>query len=387
MKAAPLLAASILLATMAGAAIALTLATPTPTLPRTTAYSPGSGNLTQLRQAILADGYPVQAVVARLTAVDDNSLLVIPDAQRVPTPAETQALENHLAHGGSIWAAGGTGLQPWLSSKGLAVGTQHLLQSSAATPGAVSLTGVIRNQTIAGINSMLPSILLPTPGQGWQGWLQAPADAALDLDADGLIGRSDPPGPFMVGAFQVQASGGILFATADASLLTNGAWETSQGQNVALLHALLNQIHPRMVVLDESQHGWVAAEGPWVAAAAAAAWAKGLPLWILLAATILAVSLTLASMQVVPPLTPYAPHVTSDDPVPPLFALEEWQTDIALELLARRTGRPLAELRAAGTNAAQGLAEDPVLRRVLLGRGTQRDCDQILEAYARGDRT
>lgn len=376
-----LLGGLLLLALPAAAVAGLVAAAPTASVPSPTAYASGGQNLTLAREAIEAAGYPVSSLVGDLRGAPHDALLLVPDATRALPAAELQALDDHLLAGGSVWVAGGTALASWLAGHGASMGDQHLLQLGSSEPGRVELTAQVGTISFPRVASLLPGTLLLQDGKGWLPWLQAPATAHLDLDANGTIGQTDPPGPFPVGALLALPSGGTLVASSDATLLGDDSWSSTGSDNAAAVRALLARLHPARIVVDETEHGWTKAEGPWVVAVRSAQAVAGLPLAAQagLAAIVAAAGAMLALAS--RPLRPYAPHQPSD-PVQPLPPLEPAALqDIAWDLLAERTGRPMAELRAAGPEAARGLADDPALRRVLLGRATSSDRSAILQAY------
>jgi hypothetical protein len=375
-----LLAAGLLALPLA-AGWALVLSAPAPHAPQPTAYADGSRNLTQAREGLAASGYPVASVVGRLDLAPSDALVIVPAPARAPAAAEAAALDRHLQAGGAVWVAGGPALGAWLSGYGLAMGAQPLLQLGAPAPGLVVLNGTVDGAPFPAVVATLPSVLVAQEGRGWQPILTAPGNAFLNTHSDGVIGRGDPPGPFLVGARLDFPGGGTLLVTADASLLADQAWGRPGSDNAAFVRALAQSVHPRSVLLDESQHGWPAAEGPWIAAGAATAALARLPLWAAALLTLALAAAAALALRRLPPLVPFHPHKPADPAHPPLPDEDGTALEAAWELLARRTGRPPSELREAGPEAARGLDDDPRLRRVLLGQGTPEDRRHILSAY------
>lgn len=375
-----LLAALALLLVPALAAGVLLWASPAPQRPEPTAYSPGGGNLTLLASAAEDAGLPVDAAVAGLEPATGRALVIVAGAARPPRAAETAALDRVLDSGGTVWIAGGSAYVPWLAARGASLGGQPLLQAGSANPGDVTLAGGLGGDLFTNVASRLPGTILLEEGSAWQVWLSAPADAHADLDRDGVIGEADPPGPFPVGAALRTTGGGLLLATADASLLSDDALGGAGSDNAALWRALLSQAGPDRVVVDESQHGWTRNEGPMVTLLHAASALRALPAGLLALAALCACALAVAVVLAGGHVTPFVPHVPAD-PADPVQGGDVDVQDVAWDLLALRTGRPLAELRSGGHESAQGLAEDPALRRILLGQGNGTDRLAILSQY------
>lgn len=337
--------------------------------PRSSAFQSGEHHLGAWAHD-MQSGYDVRAAVSGAYLADaDRTLLVVHAPQRLPDAA---FLEGHLARGGALWILDPDGTyNPWLSAHGAAVGPHRLVD-----PDNPHGAGTVRMQGADGeVIARSPASLVLE--EGWEPWLVS--GAHLDLDGDGTVDRSDTPGPHPVGAAK-RVHGAQLFVTADASMLHDGMREGAD--NRAFANWVVRQLLPHggRIVVDESQHGWTAKERLPVAAVQSVHLVNLLPTWAtLLAAAMVAAGAVLLARKA-RALHPYREHERSDPATPPGQDPATVE-DAAWELLAARTRQPVERLRRAGAEAAHGLAEDPVLRRVLLGRGQVGDDHQVLQDY------
>lgn len=354
----------------------LHLGAPAAEEPSSSAFASGDAHLESWRQD-MQDGYTVLAAVSTTSLIEDvdpaRTLLVVHGPQQEPDQA---VLDRHLSGGGSVWILDPDGAyNAWLSSHGVSVGPHRLVDANSPHgSGTVRMHGAD-----AEVVAQSPASLV-LDDEAWDVWLRS--EAHLDVDGDGTVDRIDVPGPHPVGAAR-SIAGGQLFVTADASLLSDALRDSAGNPDFARWVA--RQLLPEggTIVVDESQHGWTASERLPVAGVQVASHAGSLPTWAALALAIVVAAAAVVAARNASALHPYREHERHDPATPPEEGSipDTVAQDAAWELLAARTKQPVDRLKKSGTEAAYGLAEDPVLRRVLVGRAQEGDARRILNEY------
>lgn len=354
------------------------VATPHVADPYPTAYAHGDDDFGLARGHLQGLGWPVQAAVASVALAPPRSLVVIARHDSPWSEPELAELQDHLNAGGSVWVAGTESLSSWLAGKGAAIGAARLLPASHVNGGQILLEGSVGGSLTA-VVAHVPRALVLEQGSDWVTVLRAPAGVHLDLDGNGQVDQGDPPGPFPVGAMLALEAGGAIVVTGDDSLLTDKAWEVIGAANADFVKALVDEVAPDSIVWDESGQGWTPKEAGFAATIAGVEDARRAPTWTFVAFggafAALAAVLTVLSR----PIRSLPPHRLLDAPQAPAETPDI--AEVAWELLASRTGRPLAELTAAGAHAAVGLADDARLRRVLLRQGSPADEAHVLRIF------
>lgn len=390
--AARLLTACLVLAVLAIALWGLNAAAPEARNPEPTAFGEGPQNVAAWRQSMEESGYQVSAMVSDTALLADapdgaRTLVVMVAPLEAPTEDVVRVLDGHLSRGGSVFILDAEGAyNPWLARYGVAVGGQHLLDTAAtAAPSHAALEGGDTASRFAPVAAHNASYLVIDEGLQWQGVLSAPAAMHVDLDGNGSVDAADPSGPHAVGAVLRHQAGGLLMVTADPSFLTDEQWSRPGVENGAFVRWLVRQALPQggTILADESQHGWTENEAhavtlvqgmgrlvPWTVALSALAF--------------LAVPVSIAAKRL-PKLMPYTNHEMSDPVTPPPSAQDvprDLHLEMAWQILAARTGQPLARLKETGpAEAAAGLSEDAAVSRALLGESTTADHVPLMQTY------
>lgn len=355
---------------------ALWVAAPEADNPEPTAFEPGPSNATAWANAARGQGLQVHSLVSDLAvhkpATDGSGeLIILLDPRRSLEPDEKRVLNRHLSVGGSVWVAGAADyVNDWLLEFGIAIAPNAILDPQSTDSTEVQLEAAELGIAVTGRG--VGSLVIETGT--WQPWLVAPERVHMDVNGNGKIDQSDPalkPPHNVVAAMRRLESGGHLAVTAQHDLFTDRAWRNALSRNPEFHYWALNQLLPDggTVLVDESHHGWSAAEAPLVATVLA-----GTTVSALQPATRLAILAIVAAALLLPPflakrLDPFRPH-SPMVPVFPSHAKEPLEpklaTEMAWQIVAARTGQDLNHLLSIGADeVAQGLTDDSDLARAL----------------------
>ncbi len=355
--------------------------------PSPTAFDTAPEDLSEWAAA-MEQGYTLRAAVSGifLDASEEaiDTLVLIQSPQHAPTSAEAHALDSHLDAGGAVWVLDPDGIyNSWLALRGVVVSPHRLIDPGAGDSALVRLESA--SPADEPVLSRSPAALIVDDVDEWDALLLAPGYTYLDIDGNGTADRVDTPGPHAVGLATTYASGGTLTVVGDASHLANLFYKGTGRANADHATWAIRQALPSggTVVVDESQQGWTAPERLPVAALQKVQQVNALPAWVAMLAVVAVVAAAVVLALRARVIHPYEQHTRSDAVTPPR---EQDPTatveDAAWELLADRSKQPVDRLRRLGAaEAANGLADDPVLRRVLLGHAQGGDDAKILQAY------
>jgi hypothetical protein len=294
------------------------LAAPAPQVPAPTAFSGGERNATAWAHSLQDAGYTVRALVSgaplALEEPRPQQALVVVLAPTAIDRLDGLALDRFLADGGRVWVADPDGnANPWLAAHGIAVDPHRLLDPGLAHPGAARLSAAGKAFQTAGPTGSL----LADPDAGWQPLWQAGAGVHRDMDGNGSVDRTDPPGPHLVAATLATAGGGRLVVSADASAFTDAALAAPGTRDAvrAAVAALLPD--GGTVLVDESQHGWTRAEAPAATLLSLTAWVGVAPPWVRLLLLLPALAGAALLLRSRGGLEPYRSHQMVDPETPP----------------------------------------------------------------------
>lgn len=195
----------------------------------------------EFRSLAEASGHLLRPIISTPSLVHQvdgaSSLILLVNPAAPPTPDFAQRLDRLLEAGATVWLADPDGqYNPWLIGYGASIATQRLATPGSAVPRLVELVA----EGPASVQADAPGTIVLRDDAAWSPLLQSTAASAMDVDGDGVVGLTDPPGPHLVGARRTVGRG-TLVVVADTSLLMDAAW-TPQGNGVFLRDSMFDPL-------------------------------------------------------------------------------------------------------------------------------------------------
>lgn len=269
--------------------------------------------LGDLHGVFLGAGITPRPIVAHWSTVEGTGAfdraVLFPDGPL--SPAQSRAIEDMLRDGTDVWLADPEGhTNGWLFGQGIGVATPLILDPSSEDPNRTFLHDPDGAERVL---ARTPSSLLILDEQaGWSPVLVSTPEARRDVDDNGSVDLSDPPGPFLVAVKRTGPPGTDLVVFADRSLFLDDQISFPGNDASAFLQ---NGLAPGdQVAVDEVGSGPLQRERLPFSTVSAASAASEVPAWFSAVILFLVLAGVVFAIRRRPPVVPYTSH-QSDDPV------------------------------------------------------------------------